>query len=203
MLKMKKFNNVFGRIKEMRIWRRNAVVAVVVLFVCMALYLSWSYNRNEVDDLLDNDVFVDIGVTDNTPVLQPMYMPDDFDDDVFISSGFFTEERINRQIARDSALTILRELSDRDSLTEEERTNANSQISMLATQALSEARIEGLVIAKGFSDCVAYINESGISVVVAPVDQGLTATDVVKIRDIVLSETSIEVANITVIEAKP
>jgi stage III sporulation protein AH len=200
---MKKIKNILWRIREMRIWRRNAVVAVVVLFVCMALYLSWSYNRDEVDNLLDNDVFVEMGNTDNIPVLEPMFVLDELNDDFTQSGGYFTEERINRQIARDSALTILRELSERENLTEDERIKANNEISGLATQALTEARIEGLVVAKGFDDCVAYINESGISVVVAPVNQGLTATDVVKIKDIILSETSIEVANITVIEAKP
>ena len=199
---MKKIINFVWRMKEMRIWRRNAVVATVVLFVCMALYLSWSYNRNEVDDLLENDVYVDMDRINDVPVLEPVFVLDDIADDSTIYGGHFTEERLNRQVARDSALTILRELSDRENLTEDERVKANNEISGLATQALTEARIEGLVVAKGFTDCVAYINESGISIVVAPVDQGLTATDVVKIKDIVLSETSIEVANITVIEAK-
>ena len=183
----------------MRIWKRNAVVATVVLFVCVALYLSWSYNREAVDDLIDNDVFVEM---DNTvPVLEPMPVSDT-DSGFTPDSGYFTEERINRQVARDSALTILRELADRENLTDDERVKANGEITGLATQALAEAKIEGLVVAKGFTDCVAYINESGISVVVAPVDQGLTATDVVKIKDIVLSETSFGVADITVIEAK-
>ena len=185
----------------MRIWKRNAVVATVVLFVCVALYLSWSYNREAVDDLIGDDVFIEMDGTDEVPVLEPMLVLDT-DDGFAPDSGYFTEERINRQVARDSALTILRELADRENLTEDERVKANSEITGLATQALAEAKIEGLVVAKGFTDCVAYINESGISVVVAPVDQGLTATDVVKIKDIVLSETTFAVADITVIEAK-
>jgi stage III sporulation protein AH len=31
----------------MNIWKRNAVVAVVILFICVAVYLNWSYNKAE------------------------------------------------------------------------------------------------------------------------------------------------------------
>lgn len=193
----------------MRILKRNAVVAVVVLFVCVALYLSWSYNRGAVEEIINDDPFVDITETStNTnaetsvaPKLEPEYTYET--GEVYEQSGdYFTEERINRQVARDSALTILKELSNKENLNEDERVKANTEISSLAAQALTEAKIEGLVVAKGFNDCVAYMNESGISIVVAPVDQGLTATDVVKIKDIVLTETNFEAANVTVIEAK-
>ena len=29
----------------MKLWKRNAVVAVIVLFVCAAVYLNWSYSQ--------------------------------------------------------------------------------------------------------------------------------------------------------------
>ena len=29
----------------MKLWKRNAVVAAIVLFVCVAVYLNWSYNK--------------------------------------------------------------------------------------------------------------------------------------------------------------
>lgn len=29
----------------MKIWKRNMVVAVIMLFVCAAVYLNWSYNQ--------------------------------------------------------------------------------------------------------------------------------------------------------------
>ena len=33
----------------MNVWKRNAVVAVIVLFVCAAVYLNWSYNQETAD----------------------------------------------------------------------------------------------------------------------------------------------------------
>ena len=29
----------------MKLWKRNAVVAAIVLFVCVAVYLNWSYQK--------------------------------------------------------------------------------------------------------------------------------------------------------------
>ena len=31
----------------MKVWKRNAVVAAIVLFVCVAVYLNWSYGQRD------------------------------------------------------------------------------------------------------------------------------------------------------------
>ena len=31
----------------MKVWKRNAVVAAIVLFVCVAVYLNWSYGQKD------------------------------------------------------------------------------------------------------------------------------------------------------------
>ena len=33
----------------MKLWKRNAVVAAIVLFVCVAVYLNWSYQQESTD----------------------------------------------------------------------------------------------------------------------------------------------------------
>ena len=33
----------------MKLWKRNAVVAAIVLFVCVAVYLNWSYEQESAD----------------------------------------------------------------------------------------------------------------------------------------------------------
>ena len=34
----------------MKVWKRNAVVAAIVLFVCAAVYLNWTYQGQESAD---------------------------------------------------------------------------------------------------------------------------------------------------------
>ena len=35
----------------MKVWKRNAVVAAIVLFVCVAVYLNWSYGQKDAAGL--------------------------------------------------------------------------------------------------------------------------------------------------------
>lgn len=72
----------------------------------------------------------------------------------------------------------------------------------MASVTVSEAQIENLVTAKGYSDCVAFISDNSISVVVGAVEGGLTTADTAKITDIVTGETDFTASQIKIIEAK-
>jgi stage III sporulation protein AH len=110
--------------------------------------------------------------------------------------------RLNRQMARDSSLEILRESSDNETLSQEKRDESATALSVLASNAITEAQIENLVIAKGFRDCVAFIGDNeSIDIVVATASGGvLQAEDVSKIKEIVVSETGFSTEKINIIE---
>jgi stage III sporulation protein AH len=82
--------------------------------------------------------------------------------------------------------------------TESEKTNA--QLEQIVQTALTEAQVESLVIAKGYSDCVAYMTENGISVAVAAPEGGLQQGDVAVIADIVITQTGFDMEDIRVVE---
>ena len=85
---------------------------------------------------------------------------------------------------------------------DEEKKNATAKLSQIIQNLTSETDIENMVKAKGFRDCVASITEDKISVAVRPVNGELNKADVAKIRDIVLSKTTISSQNIVVVEVK-
>ena len=60
---------------------------------------------------------------------------------------------------------------------------------MLASYTLKEAQIENLVTAKGYTDCVAFMGDDSLSIVVCTADGTLNSTDVAKITDIAMTET--------------
>ena len=72
----------------------------------------------------------------------------------------------------------------------------------IVSTALCEAQIESLVIAKGYTDCVAYMSEDGISVAVAAPEEGLQEADVALISDIVLAQADYSLADIRIVEVK-
>ena len=90
------------------------------------------------------------------------------------ASDYFAAVRLSRQEARDSAVNLLQEAMSYD--TAPEKTGA--ELEELVAVALSEAQIESLVIAKGYTDCVAYMTNEGISVAVSAPEGGLQAEDV-------------------------
>ena len=66
---------------------------------------------------------------------------------------------------------------------------------------VAESQIESLVTAKGYADCVVFMGAESVSVVVAPPEGGLTATDAARIKDIVISETDYTAEQIKIMEA--
>lgn len=182
----------------MRIWKRNAVVATIVLFVCVALYLSWQYGQTPADDL---DVFDPSALSD--PAAQPGQNPGaaDAGTDAILdvdADDFFDQARLSRLKARESALAILTDAVSRTEASQEVRDNAAAQIEVLAKNAMTEATIENLIIAKGFKKCVVFIDQSGVKIVVAEPVGGMTSADAAKIKDIVLSESTLTVDDIRI-----
>ena len=81
--------------------------------------------------------------------------------------------------------------------------DANQSIQTMAAYTLSEAQVENLVVAKGYEDCICFINENSASVVVASTESGLTDTDIARIAEIVTEETGLSVSQVKIIEADP
>ena len=194
----------------MNVWKRNAVVAAVVLFVCGAVYLNWSYQKGQSEEAgktLGEAELVSMQSAD--PLLQaspvpsanPSASPAPTATDK--SSGYFDTARLNRQQARDSALSILQEAAADTNATETMKAETGEAIQTLADYTASEAQIENLVTAKGYADCVAFISDGSVSVVVSATEEGLTDADVARITEIVTEETGLEASAITIIEAQP
>ena len=78
---------------------------------------------------------------------------------------------------------------------------ANEAIQAMAAYTTAEANIENLVTAKGYTDCVAFLSEDSISVVVSNNGTALTETDTAKISEIVQEETGLSASQIKIIEA--
>ena len=194
----------------MNVWKRNAVVAAVVLFVCGAVYLNWSYQKGQTEaagKTLGEAELVSMQTSD--PLLSASPDPSASPaasaapSDAAKGSGYFASARLNRQEARDSALSILQEAVADENASETMKEESSAAIQTLADYTVSEAQIENLVTAKGYADCVAFISDSSASVVVSATEEGLTDADVARITEIVTDETGFEASSIKIIEAQP
>lgn len=196
----------------MKLWKRNAVVAAIVLFVCGAVYLNWSYQKEtETGKMLGQAALV--GATSQDPLLSAApgatgapsgsAAPDASPaPSSAASTGYFATARLNRQQARDSALAMLQDTVDSGEADEAAKTEAGTAIETLANATVSEAQIENLVTAKGYADCVAFISDGGVSVVVSATEAGLQDSDVAKITEVVTGETGLPASQIKIIQAE-
>ena len=191
----------------MKTWKRNMVVALIMLFVCAAVYLNWSYGQ-EVEEgaeaadgkLLGEATLVDGSSTD---LLLESSSEDALQEEEIVLTGYFSTARLNRQQARDSALSLLQDAAEDEDANQAMKDEANASIQTMAAYTLSEAQIENLVTAKGYSECICFIDATGASVVVSATEIGLTDADTARIMEIVKGETGLPASQIKIIEAEP
>ena len=180
--------------------KRGAIYSVVALMLCLAVYLNWYYTKtdedygNVTDYQADGKVLGESVLVNNTEEEGEAGLASQDD------TEYFSQARLSRQQARDEAVSILTRTAESETSTEEARTAASTGIQVMAGNAVVESRIENLVIAKGYVDCVAFVNDNGVNVIVAKTETGLTDTDVAKIRDIVISEASVTADSIKIME---
>ena len=187
----------------MKIWKRNAVVATVLVLICAGVYLNWEANQIPATDFmqtLNSEQILD----DNAMVLS-----EDVTSAVLTSGSdvkmetadYFSQIRLSRQESRDGAVELLQETLAYDEGSES-ASAASAELDNIVSMALAESQIESLVIAKGYQDCVAYMGEDIIHVAVSAPAEGLAETDVALISDIVTTQTDYVLSEIRIIEVK-
>lgn len=172
--------------------KRNAVIFTVLLFVCAAVYLNWSYNQKEDSDVLSNN-----GQVENTETLNET---DANTGDASSADEYFASVRLNRQQARNEASQTLQTVSTTEGVPQETIDSAAAEMMQIADWTVKEAELESMIIAKGFADCVVFMTEEGVTVTVAKPEEGMSQASVAKIVDIITSETEYTTDTISIIE---
>ena len=206
----------------MKTFKRNAIIIVVALFVCVAAYLNWSYNKDGEPDaevlnpdaspkitapsaITPNSADTTILGDDNTETAANSQKTESsglYFEGVVDQTGYFAEARLIRQQARDAAVATLASVNSTESASQEILDSAFEQIMRIAAFSQQEAELETLVKAKGFDDCVVFMSADGIKVTVPSPQAGLTAVDVAKITDIIISDTDFTAEALSIIEVK-
>lgn len=184
---------------NMKTWKKNMVAAAVLVTVCAGIYVNWLYTEDQTTAKLTDTLDADKVMSDDALVLNG-------DTEVIsqeytnTASDYFAAVRLSRQEARESAIGLLQEAMAYSEGTKEAESSA--ELEDIVQTALSEAAIESLVIAKGYTDCVAYMTNEGISVAVAAPEGGLQAEDVAVIADIVMSQSGYPLSDIRIVEVQ-
>ena len=198
----------------MKLWKRNAIAAAIVLFVCGAVYLNWSYSQDTAagknlgeaalvgsqnDPLLEKQKEGGAAGEEGAKTEEGAAAQEGADAE---SGTYFSTARLNRQQARDNALSLLQEAAEDEKADQSSVDQANAAIQTMADYTMTEAQIENLITAKGYTDCVAFLGEDSISVVVSAMENGMTDADAARIGEIVMEQTGLKADQIKIIEAE-
>ena len=200
-----------------QLWKRNAVVAAIALFVCAAVYLNWNYGKDgetDVGKTLGQSAMVG-GKTQDPLVGGDSSAQGAVDSSAGQAAGetqtteteetgsaYFATARLNRQQARDSALSMLQDAASREDADDTVKTQMNDTIQTMADYTVTEAQIENLVVAKGYADCVAFMGDDDLSLAVSAPEGGLTEADTAKILDVVKQTAGFTADQIHIIEVE-
>jgi len=200
----------------MKSFKRNAVIITVLLFVGVAVYLNWSYNRGE--DLAANQPIETTqppsgDTTETTRAegeakdteeedrdLASLYFGQDATPTLSAAAiSYFDSARLTREQARDAAATLLQDAAAIGTASQEEIDSALASITAMATFALQEAQLENILMAKDFTQAVVFIRNEGVSVIVSASPAGLSDVEVARITEAVIAELGVSMDEITII----
>lgn len=167
--------------------KKQIILAGLVVVLSVAVYLNWQFSDNNLSYNGDSDNVY--GETEQTSV-----------EITETGEAYFAQARLNRQKNRDNMLESVQTMLADTSITQAQRQQITQKAAEITELSKAETTIEELVKAKGFSECVAFIDGETASVVVAT--NGLSQEQAAQIFDIVLSKTKINSENINIVETK-
>ena len=182
--------------------KKNMVAVAVLVTVSAGIYANWLYSEDAATSDLTDTIAVDKVMSEDMLVLsedaQALAAGEEIDT---TSTDYFAAVRLSRQEARDSAVNLIQEAMAYSGEGTKDAESAGELEDIVQT-ALSEAQIESLIIAKGYTDCVAYMTNEGISVAVASPEGGLQEADVAAIADVVLNQSDYRLSDIRIVEVQ-
>ncbi len=105
-------------------------------------------------------------------------------------SNYFVEYRLSRDKMRAGLIDKLNDIVNNEKTKAETRDEAQKEIMRIGALSENELYIEGLIKAKGFDDALVFLKQDSAKVVVSAKE--LTEQDVIKILEIIKSETNLD-----------
>lgn len=112
--------------------------------------------------------------------------------------NYFVDFRLSRDKIRAESIDRLDEIISNELTEKSTRTEAQEEVMNISKITEKELQIEGLIQSKGFNDALVFMTKEDIKIVVSASE--LNEQDMVKILDIVKSETDLEMEKIKIMK---
>jgi stage III sporulation protein AH len=172
--------------------KKQIVLASLVTILGIAVYLNYVFAGGNGAELLSAANEETSSVSDAADYGQAQLTSAS----VETEDDYFTTARLERRKARDEAIETLAQTLGAEDMSDDEKEMATEKALRVSAQIESENKIETLIKAKGFTECLAYVDDSSVRVIVQTA--GLTAETANQIKNIIVEETGLAAECITV-----
>lgn len=179
-IKSKKFNFTLKK--------KHIAVASMMLMLSAAVYINYLYAAGDIEEFID----VDKNYGDS------ILVEGNADEAITDVAAYFSEARISRQQSRDEAVATIENLYVAAENDEEQVSALAEKAGEIAANMELETKIESMIKAKGFDECIVYISGEYADVMVHT--EGLLPTEAAVIKEAIIQETSVPVENISIVE---
>ena len=180
----------------MKFQKKHIVLAALVLALGTAVYVNWQFtgnNTNVTSKELGSASYVNATVASTTDeAVQTSALTKE-------QQNYFSTERTKRQETQDEILEKAQESFDIENVSEEDMSKAQKSVEQMLKNFTIQDSIESIIKAKGFTDCLCYISDSGVTIIVP--DTELNDTSALVIDDAVTSHYKVSYENISIVGA--
>ena len=193
----------------MKFGKRQLVLAALVVALGTAVYLNWAFSGN--NQLLATNAAASTSSEKELGAAQLVNGSAPSGSSASSGSGasssassnstdYFSQARLSRQKARDEAVELLEKVLADANSNDTAKKDAVAKAADIAQNVLKESNIENLIKAKGFEDCVVFIQNGECSVVVKVKES--SANNATIIKDIVSGQSGVANDKIKIVENK-
>ena len=174
--------------------KKHIILSALVLTLSLAVYLNWEYVKHNDGVLLDTPAVEAQNITTVSEDSEDSSQPQNY------GEAYFAEAKLSRTKSRDEAIEAMKYMLEDASLSTTDIKHLTVEATKLARTIEKEGKIENLIKAKGFKDCMVYLEPDKIDVLVG--SENLTDSEVLQIKDVILSEIAMPNEKISIIEIK-
>ena len=179
----------------MKIHKKHILVSALVLALGAEVYINWQFSSSPNTKAATKELGAATYVSRDTAAT--------VDESALRSNSLtagekLTAARIERTQTQDKALDTAKEILTLADSSDEAKKSAVEQANAIEQRIMTQNTIENILIAKGFSDVLCYVSDSGCTVTVLKSEMQKDSPLIIK--DAVLSQLKVSFNDIVIIE---
>lgn len=175
--------------------KKQIMLSALVLALGIAVYLNYQYSMVGQGEFPVTDIAATS--TDGSELTEDLAETEET-----YGEAYFAEAKLSRSRSRDEAVEALSTMLSDAALEVDQKAQLALEAAELARSIETEGKIENLIKAKGFAECMVYFDSEKADIIVKSSEEGLNDEQVAQIHDAVIGETELSAENIRIVEVK-